>query len=91
MRRAAFITGVCVLVVAGIATLTSWAHPFPLIPDGHGGYTDGNSLVFEAAPILALIASALVLFGHGTARTLAFCAGIFLLLAAYASILSNGV
>ena len=72
--------------------LSSWFNPFPLLPDGHGGYSNiRNSMLFGAGLFTAFLAVGLAVFGRGRSRLLLATSGLVLAFVAFAALLSNGV
>jgi hypothetical protein len=49
IRRILFRCGLLMSVLCSLTVLSSWFDPFPLLPDGHGGYSDiRNGILFTA-------------------------------------------
>jgi hypothetical protein len=68
------------------------ANPFPLLPDGQGGYSNiRNSILFDAAPSTALLTMGVAMFGRGAPRLLLAGSGFTLAIVAYGAVLQNGV
>ena len=79
-------------IVCSLMVLSSWFNPFPLLPDGHGGYSDiRNSMLFDAGLVTAFLTVGLAIFGRGRSRLLLAASGIVLAFVAFAALLSNGV
>jgi len=71
----------CGLLVSVLCSLgiSSWFHPFPLLSDGHGGYSDVRNVVLSMAALYsALPAIGLAIFGRGAARLLLAGSGLLL-------------
>lgn len=78
-------------VVCSLVVLISWFNPFPLLSDGHGGYSNiRNSMLLDAGLVTALL-TVLAIFGRGRSRLLLAASGIVLAFVAFAALLSNGV
>ena len=87
-----FGSGLLVSVLCSLAVVSSWFDPFPLLPDGQGGYSDiRNSILFGAALSTALLTIGLALFGRGASRLLLVGGGLVLAIVAYGAALQNGV
>jgi hypothetical protein len=87
-----FRCGLLLSVVCALAVVCCWFDPFPLLPDGRGGYSDiRNSILFKAALSTALLTVGLAMFGRGVARLLLAGSGLLLTIVAFGAFLSNGV
>jgi len=79
-------------IVCSLMVLSSWFNPFPLLPDGRGGYSNiRNSILFDAGLFTALLTVGLAVFGRGRSRFLLAASGLMLVFLASAALLSNGV
>ena len=79
-------------VLCSLAVVCAWFDPFPLLPDGQGGYSDvRNDMLFDAALSAAVLTIGLALFGRGAPRLLLAGGGFLLAIMALAAVLSNGV
>jgi hypothetical protein len=87
-----FRCGLFLSIVCSLAVVASWFDPFPLLSDGHGGYSDiRNGTLFSGALFTALLTIGLAIFGRGAARLLLVGSGVLLTIAAFGAFLSNGV
>ncbi len=70
LRRVIFAIGCIAALLALAATVCSWTAPFPLIPDGQGGFSLNplEDRVLLAGLLSALAASILGAFGKGKSR-----------------------
>jgi hypothetical protein len=79
-------------ILGSLAVVSSWFNPFPLLPDGRGGYSNiRNSILLDAALFTALLTIGLALFGRGASRPLLAVSGSMLAVVAYGAVLQNGV
>jgi hypothetical protein len=90
-RLLLFRCGVLVGILCSATVVCSWFHPFPLLPDGQGGYSDKrNFMLSTVALFTAPLPMLLAIFGRGAARLLLTGSGILLVVLAYRALLSNG-
>ena len=79
-------------ILCSLTVLSSWFNPFPLLPDGHGGYSNTrNSVLFDTGLFTALLTVGLAVFGRGRSRFFLAASGLVLAFVAFAALLSNGV
>jgi hypothetical protein len=91
VRRLLFKCGLGLSILCSLAVLCSWFQPFPLVPDGRGGYSDFRNLAFsEVALVAALVTIGLAVFGRSVARLSLLASGILLTIGAYGALLSRG-
>jgi hypothetical protein len=84
--------GLLMSIVCSLVVLSSWFNPFPLLSDGHGGYSNSrNSMLFDAGLFTAFSMIGLAMFGRGGSRLLLAASGIVLAFVAFAALLSSGV
>ena len=77
--------------LCSLAVVCSWFHPFPLLPDGQGGYSDvRNFILLMASVSAALLTIGLALFGRGASRLLLAGSGFLPAIVGYGAVLSNG-
>jgi hypothetical protein len=87
-----FRCGLLASILCSITVACSWLDPFPLVPDGQGGYSDiRNSILFATALLSAVLTMVLALFGRGAPRLLLAGAGFSLTVIGYGALLQNGV
>jgi len=92
IRLILFRCGLLMSVVCSLTVLSSWFNPFPLLPDGQGGYSNiRNSRLFDTGLCTAFLTVGLAAFGRGQSRLLLAASGLVLTLVAFAAFLSNGV
>ena|SRR5579871_3529371 len=91
LSRLLFNCGLGLSIVCSLAVLLSWLQPFPLLPDGQGGYSDiRNFDLSEGALLAALMTIVLAVFGRSVARLILLASGVLLTIGAYGAILSRG-
>lgn len=79
-------------ILCSLIVVCSWFHPFPLLPDGQGGYSDiRNGMLSLVALSAAFLTIGLAIFGRSAARLLLVGSGFLLTIVAYGALLSNGV
>ena len=92
IRLTLFRCGLLMSIICSLMVLSSWFNPFPLLPDGHGGYSNiRNSMLFDAGVFTAFLTVGLAAFGRGRSRLLLAASGIVLTSVAFVALLSNGV
>lgn len=90
-RRRLFKSGVFVGILCAVAVVCSWLHPFPLLSDGQGGYSDRRNFILSLAALYAApLPILLAIFGRGGARLLLAGSGFLLVVLAYGGLLSGG-
>jgi hypothetical protein len=90
-RRLLFSLGLVLSIVGSLAVFLSWLQPFPLLPDGQGGYSDiRNFALSEGALVVALTTIALAAFGRSMARLILLASGLVLTIGAFGAALSRG-
>jgi len=88
VRLMLFRCGLWVSIACSLMVLSSWFNPFPLLPDGHGGYSNiRNSMLFDAGLFTAFLTVGLAIFGQGRSRLLLTASGVVLAFAAFAALL----
>ena len=91
LRLLLFNCGLGLSIVCSLAVLLSWLQPFPLLPDGQGGYSDiRNFDLSEGALLASLTTIALAVFGRSVARLILLASGVLLTIGACGAILSRG-
>ena len=91
-RGIVFHTGLLASLICAVMSVCGWIVPFPLIPDGHGGYSDAwNSAALLTALTTALLTILSGFFGIRSSRLLLSAAGFIQFVIAYAAMLQNGV
>lgn len=64
IRLILFRGGLVMSIVCSFMVFSSWFNPFPLLPDGHGGYSNfRNSLLFDAGLFTPFLTIGLAIFG----------------------------
>jgi hypothetical protein len=92
IRLALFRCGLVMSIICSFMVFSSWFNPFPLLSDGHGGYSNiRNSMLFDADLFAALLTVGLAIFGRGRSRLFLAASGFVLAFTAFAALLSNGV
>lgn len=91
-RLILFRCGLLLSVLCSLAVVCSCFHPFPLLADGQGGYSDlRNGMLYITPFFAALLTIGLALLGRGISRVLLAGSGFLLMAMAYGAALSNGV
>jgi hypothetical protein len=91
-RKRLFRSGIFVGAACSILLVLCWIQPFPLVPDGHGGYSGvRETWLLCLALFTALLTFLLAAFGRGAARLWLLIAGSLLVFLAYWVFLENGV
>jgi uncharacterized membrane protein len=77
LRKAAFVLGCVAGLVALASAVCSWTAPFPLVPDGRGGFSLNplEDRVLIGGLIAGIAASVLGAFGKGKSRVAAVLSG----------------
>jgi len=92
VRLTLFRCGLLMSIICSFMVFSSWFNPFPLLSDGHGGYSNiRNSMLFDAGLFTAFLTAGLAVFGRGRSRLLLAASGLVLVFVAFAALLSNGV
>jgi hypothetical protein len=90
-RLVPFKFGLLLSILCSLATMCSWLHPFPQVPDGHGGYSDSRNFTLSTVALYAaLVIIPLAIFGRDSARLSLIGSGFLLAIVAYAALLSGG-
>ena len=92
IRLILFRWGLLMSIVSCLVVTSSWFEPFPLVPDGRGGYSDiRNSMLFDAGLLAAFVTIGLAAFGRGWSRLLLAASAIVVAFVALAALLSKDV
>jgi hypothetical protein len=78
------------ITIASTAVIVAWTHPFPLISDGQGGYSDARNFYAMTAALGFSLLALLFAVVSAKARTLLVLGSIGLFLLSCVAMLSNG-
>ena len=78
------------ITIASTAVILAWTHPFPLISDGQGGYSDARNFYAMTAALGFSLLALLFAVVSAKARTLLVVGSVGLFLLSCVAMLSNG-
>lgn len=78
------------IALASLAVGLAWGHPFPLVSDGQGGYSDSQNFYAETAALGFSLLAILFALVSTRRRMLLVLGSVGLFLLSYVAMLSNG-